>query len=31
MYDGDITISKSAKQINGRVHSKYAEDFTKQK
>jgi hypothetical protein len=31
MYNGDITISKSAKQINGKAHSKHAEDFTKQK
>jgi hypothetical protein len=31
MYNGDTIISESAKQINGRVHLKHAEDFTKQK
>jgi hypothetical protein len=31
MYDGDITISESMKQINGKVHLKHAEDFMKQK
>jgi hypothetical protein len=31
MYDEDTIISESMKQINGRAHSKCAEDFTKQK